>query len=100
MASDLPLQDREDRRCGILRCRVGRVDLVHEGKSIDCLLQDNSDRLGLHVLPDLLRRPSPRPEPRMQNRWPASKDEGEVYVHPMAVMAPQERDLGRNAKAL
>src|SRR5712691_1312362 len=52
------LQDSEDRVGGLLRSRIRRLDFVNEWLSVDGLLQDDVNRLGLDVLADLLRRPA------------------------------------------
>src|SRR5436309_10020391 len=94
-----PLNDREDRLRRLPRRRTRRVDLEDEVQPTDRLLQDHVDRFGLDVLADLLRGPSPRLEPLAQDGRTAPQDDGQVHVHPVAVMAPQKRNLRRDAQA-
>src|SRR5437867_13450848 len=54
VASRLSLKDREDRLGRFARGRVRRVDLEHERKAGDRLLQDHVNRLRIDVLADFL----------------------------------------------
>src|SRR2546422_2837265 len=89
----LSLEDREDPFGRLARRRTRRVDLEDERKAGDRLLQDHVDRLRLDILPDFLRRPTPRHKSCAEDGRSAPQDHRDVRFHQMAIVAFEERNL-------
>src|SRR3990172_8434676 len=94
----LALQPLEHAAGALLGRPARRVDLEDGRSPGDRFLQDHVDRLRLHVLPDLLDGPPPRPEPPPQLLRVASEHDDEVHGQAVGVVRLQERDLRRHVE--